>query len=297
VTQDDKSCWVLDGGLIPYAEAFALQRLLVEARKVDAIPDLLLMCEHPHVITLGRNGITGNLLASNRVLKQMNVDFQPTDRGGDITYHGPGQLIGYPILDLTAHRRDVRWYVNQLEEVMIRATADFGISAKRIEGCRGVWVETPSGEEKLAALGVHLSRWVTSHGFAYNVSTDLRYFDLIVPCGIAGKRATSLERLFGHPAFEVSNPAFWCKHFAAVAAIKNAPGPTPRKTVTIEEARSRLTAHFGNVFGRNLVTVSRELLEETLAARSIPGAFTNGHNEFSPDAEKAVAAARELAEY
>ena len=127
----------------------------------------------------------------------MNVELHSADRGGDITYHGPGQIVGYPILDLTDHRRDVRWYVEQLEEVMIRTTADFGIAAHRVEGQHGVWIASPSGEEKLGALGVHLSRWVTSHGFAYNVSTDLRYFDLIVPCGIADKRVTSLERALG----------------------------------------------------------------------------------------------------
>ncbi len=160
---------------------------------------MLLLCEHPHVITLGRNGQREHLRASNHLLAQMNVEFHLSDRGGDITYHGPGQIVGYPILDLTEHKRDVRWYVAQLEEVMIRATADFGLDAKRVEGQHGVWLDSQGGfaDEKLGALGVHLSRWVTSHGFAYNVSTDLRYFDLIVPCGIAGKRATSLERALG----------------------------------------------------------------------------------------------------
>ncbi len=177
-----------------------------------------------------------HLRVSDHLLAQKNVEFCATDRGGDITYHGPGQIVGYPILDLAEHKRDVRWYVEQLEEAMIRASADFGVSASRSEAGHGAWVdaqrnllagevtgapsgvETPdekagvmsdlkvrppnkinpsAGEEKLAALGVHLSRWVTSHGFAYNVSTDLRYFDLIVPCGIAGMRATSLERALG----------------------------------------------------------------------------------------------------
>jgi lipoyl(octanoyl) transferase len=199
VNQNEKICWEVRLGLIPYELAYDLQRKLVQARKEDAIPDVLLLCEHPHVITLGRNGQPENLLASNHLLAQMNVEFHATDRGGDITYHGPGQIVGYPILDLAKHRRDVRWYVNQLEEVMIRATADFGLGAKRVEGQHGVWIDTGASttEEKLGALGVHLSRWVTSHGFAYNVSTDLRYFDLIVPCGIAGKRAISLERALG----------------------------------------------------------------------------------------------------
>jgi lipoyl(octanoyl) transferase len=266
VTQDDKTCWVFDAGLVPYAEAFDLQRRLVEARKAGAISDVLLLCEHPHVITLGRNGKTEHLRASERVLAQMNVEFQPSDRGGDITYHGPGQVVGYPILDLAAHRRDVRWYVRQLEEVMIRATADFDIPAKRVEGCHGVWIDTPAGEEKIAALGVHLSRWVTSHGFAYNVSTDLRHFDLIVPCGIAGKRTTSLERVLERP-------------------------------VPVAEARSRLVAHFGEVFECSMITISSERLEEALATHSGAGAFPVGHHEYSSDAEKAVAAAPELAEY
>ncbi len=266
MTPDHKICWVFDGGLIPYAEAFELQRRLVEARKAGAIPDVLFLCEHPHVITLGRNGKTEHLRASDRVLAQMNVEFQPTDRGGDITYHGPGQIVGYPILDLAAHRRDVRWYVNQLEEVMIRATADFGVPAKRVEGCHGVWIDTPAGEEKIAALGVHLSRWVTSHGFAYNVSTDLRYFDLIVPCGIVGKGTTSLERVLERP-------------------------------VPAADARLRLVAHFGDVFNLSVSTISRAVIEEALAAHAAKREFLIGHQEYSPDAEKAVAAAPELAEY
>jgi lipoyl(octanoyl) transferase len=235
VKQPEKICWVVDRGRIAYGPACELQRQLVEARKAGAIPDVLLLCEHPHVITLGRNGNREHLRAGERVLVQMNVELHSTDRGGDITYHGPGQIVGYPILDLAEHRRDVRWYVEQLEELMIRATADFGRAARRADGRRGVWIDTPSGEEKLAALGVHLSRWVTSHGFAYNVSTDLRYFDLIVPCGIAGKRATSLERALGH-------------------------------TVPVEEVRERLVAHFAEVFHRTLHPVSPEDLGEILAA-------------------------------
>ena len=174
---------------------------MVAARKAAAVPDVLLLCEHPHVITLGRNGKIGNLRASDRMLRQMGVSFFETDRGGDITYHGPGQLVGYPVLNLAEIRRDVAWYMRGLEEAMIRATAEFGIASRRVVGRTGVWVDGAAesgGEEKLAAIGVHLSRWVTSHGFAYNVSTDLRYFDLIVPCGIADKRVTSLEKLLGH---------------------------------------------------------------------------------------------------
>jgi lipoate-protein ligase B len=235
----EKIVWVADLGLIAYEPAFALQRELVEARKSGAIPDVLLLCEHPHVITLGRNGKRDNLRAGERLLAQMSVEFHQTDRGGDITYHGPGQIVGYPILDLTEHRRDIRWYVEQLEETMIRATADFGVAAHRSDANHGVWLDAPAGEEKLAALGVHLSRWVSSHGFAYNVSTDLRFFDLIVPCGVAGKRATSLERALG-------------------------------RAVPLNEIRERLVAHFASVFERDPVHVSREELERRLhAARAM----------------------------
>ncbi|OLD50331.1 MAG: lipoyl(octanoyl) transferase, partial [Gemmatimonadetes bacterium 13_1_40CM_2_60_3] len=175
----------------------ALQKRIVAARKAAAVEDVLLVCEHPHVITQGRNGKREHLLASEHVLRQKGVEYYETSRGGDITYHGPGQIVGYPILNLGAIRRDVVWYVRMLEEAMIRATSEFGITAERVAGKTGIWVKSGDTEEKLAAIGVHISRWVTSHGFAYNVSTDLRYFDLIVPCGIADRKATSLEKLLG----------------------------------------------------------------------------------------------------
>jgi lipoyl(octanoyl) transferase len=186
---------ITDLGLISYTDAYALQQRLVAARKANAIDDVLLLCEHPHVITLGRNGNRANLLASEHVLRQKSVELHSTNRGGDITYHGPGQVVGYPILNLDLIRRDVSWYVRTLEEAMIRTTADFGISAYRVPGKTGIWVQAGTTEEKLAAIGVHISRWITSHGFAYNASTDLRHFDLIVPCGIADRKATSLEKL------------------------------------------------------------------------------------------------------
>jgi lipoyl(octanoyl) transferase len=197
-----RTCKVIELGLIRYDEALALQQRLVSARKCGAAPDVLLLCEHPHVITLGRNGKLENLLASPDALREMGVEFHHTNRGGDITYHGPGQLVGYPILNLGEIRRDVGWYVRQLEETMIQTSASFGVQASRVPGRTGVWVSPPTSasaeaEEKLGAIGVHLSRWVTSHGFACNVSVDLRYFDLIVPCGIANRRATSLEKLLG----------------------------------------------------------------------------------------------------
>jgi len=191
------SCAVVDLGLLGYAEAYALQQRVVALRKAGKIGDTLLRCEHPHTITLGRSGKIGNLLAGENVLRQKGVEFHHSDRGGDITYHGPGQLVGYPIVNLAAIRRDVGWYVRMLEEAMIRASADFAVATAREAGKTGIWVAGADGAqpEKLAAIGVHLSRWVTSHGFAYNVSTDLRYFDLIVPCGIAERKATSLEKL------------------------------------------------------------------------------------------------------
>jgi lipoyl(octanoyl) transferase len=233
LANENKSCWLVDAQRIAYAPAYELQRQLVAARKARAIPDVLLVCEHPHVITLGRNGTRDNLRAPEALLARKNVEFHSSDRGGDITYHGPGQIVGYPILDLAEHRRDIGWYVAQLEEVMIRATGDFGLAAKRIPGCHGAWLDTPRGEEKLGALGVHLSRWVTSHGFAYNVSTDLAYFDLIVPCGISGKGVTSLERALGRP-------------------------------VDIANARDRVVAHFAEIIGFEIKAVSTHELTEAL---------------------------------
>jgi lipoyl(octanoyl) transferase len=247
-----KSCLNIDLGLIGYAEAYALQRRIVAARKTDAIGDMLLLCEHKPVITQGRNGKREHLLVSESVLRQRNVEFYETSRGGDVTYHGPGQLVGYPILQLGAIRKDVVWYVRMLEEVMIRASAEFGVCAVREPGKTGIWVreeereftqraprtassrsEEGSAAEKLGAIGVHLSRWVTSHGFAYNVSTDLRNFDLIVPCGIAGRKATSLEKLLGR-------------------AVKRS------------EVVPKIASHFGNVFGLELQAGSREELFERL---------------------------------
>ena len=192
-----KDCLTIDLGLTGYAEAYALQKRVVAARKAEAIEDVLLLCEHPHVITQGRNGKREHLLVTESVLRQKGVNYYETSRGGDITYHGPGQIVGYPILNLAAIRRDVVWYVRTLEEAMIRATAEFELNAERVAGKTGIWVRAGGTEEKLAAIGVHISRWVTSHGFAYNVSTDLRNFDLIVPCGIADRKATSLEKLLG----------------------------------------------------------------------------------------------------
>ena len=177
-------------GRIDYAAAFELQQSLVDQRKRGLIGDQLLLLEHPHVITMGRNGHMSNLLAHEDLLARAGIAFHPTDRGGDVTYHGPGQLVGYPILDLREWKRDVGAYVRSLEQTIIDTLADFGIAAGRIPKLTGVWVD----DRKIAAIGVHISRWVTSHGFALNVHTDLSYFQYIVPCGLT-KPVTSMAQL------------------------------------------------------------------------------------------------------
>jgi lipoyl(octanoyl) transferase len=195
-------------GTIGYADALALQQRLAAERVEQRIPDTLLLLEHTPVITLGRGGKRDHVLASEGVLKAQGVELFETGRGGDVTYHGPGQLVGYPILDLSS-RRDVRRYVHDLEQVMIDVAARFGVSAARIAGLNGAWV----GDRKLGAVGVRIQRWITLHGFALNVSTDLSAFDLIVPCGIKDKQVTSLGRELGAP------PAMDAVEAAALAAF------------------------------------------------------------------------------
>jgi lipoyl(octanoyl) transferase len=185
-----RTCEVRELGRIGYAEALALQQQFAEERKRGEGVDRLLLLEHPHVITLGRNGHTENLLAGDDILERAGIGFFPSDRGGDVTYHGPGQLVGYPILDLKPWKRDVGAYVRAVEQTIIDTLADYGIEAGRIPKLTGVWVNGA----KIAAIGVHLSRWVTSHGFALNVSTDLHYFQYIVPCGLT-KPVTSMAAL------------------------------------------------------------------------------------------------------
>jgi lipoyl(octanoyl) transferase len=189
-------------GRVSYDDGLKLQAQLVEERRSGAIPDTLLLLEHPPVITLGVKTRQGpkHIVATAEQLDHEGVTVHETGRGGDVTYHGPGQLVGYPILDLAAEgniRKDVHRYVRDLEEVLIRTAASFGIEATRVEGLTGVWVGPPGREEKLAAIGVRISRWITSHGFALNVSTDLSHFNLIVPCGIVDHGVTSLEKLLG----------------------------------------------------------------------------------------------------
>jgi len=184
------NCCLRQLGRIDYASALQLQQKLAAGRKQGLLPDHLLLLEHPHVITMGRNGHAENLLADDDILARAGIAYYPTDRGGDVTYHGPGQLVGYPILDLRDWKRDVGAYVRAMEETIIATLADYGIEAGRIPKLTGVWV----GEHKIAAIGVHLSRWVTSHGFALNVSTDLSYFQYIVPCGLT-RPVTSMAAL------------------------------------------------------------------------------------------------------
>lgn len=205
-------------GLVPYADALALQRSLVEDRRAGRTDDVLLLVEHPHVLTVGVRGGRGraHILVTPDALASRGVEVHETGRGGDVTYHGPGQIVGYPIINLNPDRRDVHRYVRDLETVLIRTAADYGIVAGRVEGLTGVWVDN----EKLAAIGVRIARWITSHGFAFNVTTDLDYFNLIVPCGIADRGVTSLGRLLGRrvdPA-EVQNRII--EHFCNVFDLK-----------------------------------------------------------------------------
>jgi lipoyl(octanoyl) transferase len=191
-------------GRLSCDEGLKLQAELVEQRRAGSIPDTLLLLEHPPVITLGVKTRIGpkHIVATPEQLSDEGVTVHETGRGGDVTYHGPGQLVGYPILDLAAPhdpRKDVHHYVRDIEEVLIQTAASFGIDARRVAGLTGVWVGPEGREEKLAAIGIRISRWITSHGFALNVSTNLNHFNLIVPCGIVDHGVTSLEKLLGRP--------------------------------------------------------------------------------------------------
>jgi lipoyl(octanoyl) transferase len=199
-------------GRVGYARGLEIQESLVAERQADHVEDQLLLLEHDPVFTLGRNARRENMLLSAEALRQRGFEVFDTGRGGDVTYHGPGQVVGYPILDLSPHRRDVHRYVRDLEEVMIRTCADYGIEAGRVTGLTGTWV----GQDKIGAIGVRIARWVTSHGFAFNVATDLSAFDLIVPCGIRGRGVTSLARLLGQPVPLDEVMDRLVAHFAAV---------------------------------------------------------------------------------
>ena len=201
-------------GMMPYADALQIQQTLVRQRRDNEVSDVLLLVEHPHVVTLGVNARhrLSNLLVTPSQLSAMGVELHDVTRGGDVTYHGPGQLVGYPILDLRPDRCDVHRYVRDLETVIMRTVLMFGVRSSRIPGLTGVWV----GDDKLAAIGVRLSRWVTSHGFALNISTDLKYFDLIRPCGIDRKGVTSLSRITGSRVLYESVESVLIKEFGSV---------------------------------------------------------------------------------
>jgi lipoyl(octanoyl) transferase len=213
-TAEIKAVEVRRLGVVSYGEALEMQKALVEERRAGRVPNLLLLLQHPPVITLGVRGSSrSHITATDAFLASRGVDVHETGRGGDVTYHGPGQIVGYPILDLRPDRCDVHRYVRDLEEVMIRVCADYGIPAGRVNGMSGAWV----GADKIGAIGVRISRWITSHGFAFNVNTNLDDFQLIIPCGIADRGVTSLQRLLGRP-------------------------------VSIEDVEGRIIARFGEVF-------------------------------------------------
>jgi lipoyl(octanoyl) transferase len=239
--------WLLDLGLIPYDQALELQLAALNARAEERIPDLLLLLEHPPVITLGRSADPANVLAAPAELTRRGIAVREAGRGGDVTLHAPGQLVGYPIVDLRARGQDVHQYLRDLEAVLIQALAGWGIASERVAGATGVWV----GSEKVAAIGVGVKRWVTHHGFALNVATDLSLFDTIVPCGLVGKGVTSVSRLLG-------------------------------QEVTVEEAASRVAAAWPAVFATRLVTVPPQRWAAAIGGAS-SGAMTFSRNTLTSE--------------
>ena len=242
---------LLNLGRVEFAEGLAIQKQVIEARKQQRLDDTLILLEHPPVITLGRNAHRSNVTASDEFLAQRGVTLHEINRGGDVTYHGPGQLVGYPILDLRGDLPGKRGpylgpvdYVRLLEEVLIRTCADFGVMAQRIPKLTGVWTFASGSipEKKIAAIGVHVSQGVTSHGFALNVTPDLREFDWIVPCGITDRKVTSLE-------------------IESDAAVN-------RLEPTLENARNSAAKHFGRVFNRQMLAV--DSLEALLKQPAAP---------------------------
>ena len=229
-----KVCLVYDLGLVDYHKGLLLQERLLDSRKSGAIPDVLLLFQHPSVFTMGRSGIVENIIVPEETLVKEGIPVFHTNRGGDITYHGPGQLVAYPILNLREDGLTVHQYVWDLEEIVIRTLADFGIGAQRISGRRGVWV----GRQKICALGLRISREVSMHGFALNVNTNLKYFTYIIPCGITGVSITSVSKLLGHE-------------------------------VEIEEIQENLLRHFSQVF--RLTLEYGERLDKWLAPSGLSG--------------------------
>ncbi len=234
--------WLVNLDSVPYADALALQHRIVDARKRGELNDTLLLLEHPPVFTLGRNAKDANILASREYLQQLGIDVFRVERGGDVTYHGPGQLVGYPILDLHNFRMDVGWFVRSMEEMLIRALSDFDIHGKRIEKLVGVWIDQASPvqpEAKLVQIGARIEQWITYHGFALNVDPNLAHFDLIVPCGISDKAVTSMARVLNH-------------------------------SVDFHAVREHVAARFGQVFGAGIVEVAREEFDARLDRVQVP---------------------------
>ena len=227
---ESNDCVFVWSGCVPYGEALDLQMEICRLKRLGFEKDVLLLLEHPPTITLGRNGNRNHLLVGEEFLKSRGVELWNVDRGGDITFHGPGQLVGYPILSLRANERDVHGYMRNMEESLIRLLALFGIEAGRVPGLTGVWTQ----DGKIAAMGVHISRWVTRHGFALNVNTDLGYYDLIVPCGISGKGVTSMQ-----------------KHL--------------QRAMDMQEIADRYAIEFGSTFGRQMIRMNERELRDELA--------------------------------
>jgi len=228
----ERELWTVTLGRLPYGEALELQRDIARDRITGAIPqDVLLLLEHPPVVTLGRGTKEKNLVASPEFLQSKGVELFEVERGGDVTFHGPGQLVGYPIIDLKRHREDLHWYLRKLEEALINSLADYGIPGERNPAFTGVWTRG----RKIASIGVHARDWVTWHGFALNVTTDLSFFDLIVPCGIDGVVMTSIARELG------------------------------LEDVAAHDVRDRVTAKFAEAFDLTAVVTSRSALFETVA--------------------------------
>jgi len=206
---------VVDLGRTKYADAWALQQRVFDARLAHALPDVLLLTEHDHVYTVGKGGDANHILANDAELREKNIDLFAIDRGGDVTYHGPGQLVGYPILDLNNYYLDIHRYLRDIEEVLIATLGSFGVASGRSEGYTGVWVKN----EKIAAIGVKVSRWITMHGFALNVSTDLSFFDRIIPCGIFHKGVTSLNHLVALRVGMTEVREAFVRHFAELFKV------------------------------------------------------------------------------
>jgi lipoate-protein ligase B len=228
----ERELWTVPLGQLGYEQALELQRSLARDRISGAIPqDLLLLVEHPPVVTLGRSSKEKHLVASPEFLKSKGVELFEVERGGDVTFHGPGQLVGYPIIDLKRHKQDLHWYLRKIEEALINALADYGIPGERNTAFTGVWTRG----EKIASIGVHARDWVTWHGFALNVTTDLSYFDLIIPCGIDGVVMTSIGRELG------------------------------LTEISMQDVRDRVTAKLAESFDLTAVVTSRAALLETVA--------------------------------